>query len=80
MLYPIHPESDRVGLSVRVCADGNREWLTADGKTALVFFEKGSWWARHSNKDPRQMFLSESAALDHLLNQQLKALRADRQH
>ena len=45
-MHALTPESDRMVLTVRMCKDGNREWLSSDGRIALVFFERGKWWAR----------------------------------
>lgn len=59
--------TDRVTLTVRLCADGTREWLDPSGKVALIFFEKGKWWYRQSPSHSRWEADSESDALDGLL-------------
>lgn len=76
-LQPLQDQSDRISLTVRVCRDGQREWLSADDKTALVFFEAGCWWSRKSAASERFQHNNELAALNTLLEAPLLALRQD---
>lgn len=83
-MLDLSPESDRMILTVRMCKDGNREWLSSDGKLALVFFEKGKWYARGYlsyepfDSKPRRSFDSEKEALDYQLTDPLEHLRSRR--
>ena len=73
-----HDLSDRVALTVRICSDGNREWLDASGRIALVFFENGYWWARESNKNVSRICCdSEKEALDTVLFHRLVEIRKE---
>lgn len=74
-MKPLSDQSDRMVLTVRVCSDGTREWLSADGRTALVFFEKHRWWARLDGNSPRTDHVTELEALDALLKPTLAAQR-----
>jgi hypothetical protein len=69
--------SDRVALTVRFASSGHREWRDASGRIALVFFEHGKWWARHSDRHDRHECSSEQEGLDYLLNDTLKELRQE---
>lgn len=68
-------DSDRMVLTVRVCSDGNREWLSSDGRYALVYFERNYWWGRRSYNDETLHFNEEVEALDYVLRQPLADLR-----
>lgn len=69
--------SDRVALTVRFDSSGHREWRDASGRIALVFFEHGKWWARHSDQHDRHECSSEQEGLDFLLNDVLIELRKE---
>lgn len=76
-LQPLTSESDRVVLTVRMSSDGKREWLDASGRVALVFFERGFWWARESDRHSRHKCVSELDALNALLTNRLRQVRYD---
>jgi transcriptional/translational regulatory protein YebC/TACO1 len=75
-MEPLSDNSDRLLLTVRICRDGNREWLDNFGRVALVFFEKGKWQSRPNNRTPFTFHNSEQEALDALLNDDLRKLRS----
>lgn len=74
-MRPLHDQSDRLLLTVRVSSDGHREWLNHRGTTALVYFERGSWWARRNDKETAREYPSEMAALDALIDEPARELR-----
>ncbi len=67
--------SDRISLTVRICSDGEREWLDRTGCCALVYHERGKWWSRPAQNADLSEHSSEQEALDKLLNQSLLELR-----
>lgn len=79
MIQPMRMDdlSDRTVLTVRICSDGNREWLDSSGRIALIFCEKSQWWARESNQHPRVLCHSEIEAFDSLLKNRLAEIRAE---
>lgn len=76
-MRPLSTVSDRMLLTVRMASDGHREWLSDDGRIALVFYEAGSWWSRPSASAPRTKHKQETDALSALLTEPCLALRAD---
>jgi hypothetical protein len=74
-MKPLTDQSDRMVLTVRCCSDGTREWLSADGGTALVFFERARWWSQFSKTSLRTEHDTELEALDALLNPKLAKQR-----
>lgn len=74
-LRTLQAGSDRLSLTVRLCRDGTREWLSTSGSIALVFFERGHWWSRASATSGRTQHDSEMEALDALLAEPLLTLR-----
>lgn len=77
-LFPISDFSDRLGLTVRMCKDGNREWLAANGKFAVVFFERGFWIGRRVKGERKDDCLTEMEALTFVLDEDLMNLRNER--
>ena len=71
------PDSDRMKLTVRITADGRREWLDHRGTIALVYYERGYWHARPDSFTPATRHLDEASALNTALNDMLFAIRSN---
>jgi hypothetical protein len=67
--------SDRLTLTVRWTRDGHREWLDAEGTTALVWREGGRWLSRPDAGTPPTGHFTEPEALSALLDEPLRELR-----
>jgi hypothetical protein len=68
------PTSDRLTLAVRWTRDGHREWLDAEGTTALVYWE-GQWFSRPNAGTMPSAHDTETSALSALLDADLRELR-----
>lgn len=77
-LLPISENSDRIALTCRMTADNHREWLDSTGTVALVYHERGYWYARKNEFGRRACYETEMGALSHLLDEPLCELRDSR--